>query len=52
MMPNEVITGTSNLLVNCFRRVGAADDEWGFTDEYWNARKVPGFVNLQIEPLW
>ncbi|BET02596.1 Oxysterol-Hypothetical protein protein [Nesidiocoris tenuis] len=37
-----------------FRKsVGAGGLEiWDFTNEYWEARKKPGFVNMKIDPIW
>ncbi|XP_073987106.1 oxysterol-binding protein-related protein 6-like isoform X2 [Rhodnius prolixus] len=37
-----------------FRKTFTEDGEetWEFKHEYWNVRKNPGFVNLNLDPLW
>lgn len=28
------------------------EETWQFNHRYWEVRKTPGFVSLNIEPLW
>ncbi|XP_063237836.1 oxysterol-binding protein-related protein 6-like isoform X2 [Bacillus rossius redtenbacheri] len=34
------------------RTTGSGEEVWEYTHKYWECRKNPGFVNMQLEALW